>query len=175
MKKMKVLNIMGAAVVLATTVFAGATTSSADELKRAECGTDLHWEALSSKESFAAIGDTQFNTNGGDLEQSATFTSTTTGTVEVSVTAAISGGVQAGIATIQQSVSATASASVSVESGNSTTVQTPPHSTIHGQYGAKTVVVSGHNVQYSGTCAVVSSEAADITAPTEVGWNVWVD
>lgn len=129
---------------------------------------------LSSNTSYKDVGVTQHSVNGTNSGQTATFTSQTSGTVSISYTSTIEGGVNVALASIKASVSATASASVSVLVGNQVQFVVPAHKTGYAAYGAKTVVVQGKSYRQTSTCSEYNVSYPTVTAPTSVGWRTWI-
>ena len=128
----------------------------------------------SSLHKWVAYSPTDHSINNTSTTVKAVFTAASGGSRSASVWGTVSGGIDAAIATAQASVSSEIVKTVSWNTTLSDEVTVPAHKTGYGQVGsdAYTVNIRTQKLLANDTWQVQGD--AKLTAPTTVGWKLWI-
>jgi hypothetical protein len=119
------------------------------------------------------VGGTQSNYNGTSHNMTSTFTSTTTGTVGVSLSASTEVSLNALVAKQKATLGIDLSTSRSITTSNSVTATAAPYKTINAKYGVWRVKITGQTWRVYSNCGQTAKRTVTSYTPWKTGWYVW--
>jgi hypothetical protein len=140
-----------------------------------DCGPIEHVYVPTSKGAsyHAGVGPTQADTNGTSRTAHYSFTSETSGTVGVSVSAGLQVSVSAMLAKIDVKYDITLSSSLTVRVGNTVSGDIPPGRTVNERYGVYRLKNTGQSYIIPSNCTITSQKTVTSYSPMKVGWYLW--
>ncbi|MFJ5844631.1 hypothetical protein [Streptomyces sp. NPDC092903] len=121
------------------------------------------------------VGATLSNYNNTSRTARSTFTSEVTGEVGVSVTAGLSGSVDAMLAKIEAKYEVNLSLKLTAKLGNSIAVNTPSKKTTNAKYGVWRLKNTGTSYTIYSNCKMTPKKTITSYSPMKVGWYLWED
>lgn len=121
------------------------------------------------------VGATNTNYNGTSRTARTTFTSEVTGEVGVTVSADLKTSVNFLVVKTEVQWNVSLSTKMTAKTGNSISVDTPPHRSTHGKYGVYRLKTTGVSYLMYSNCKTSAQQTVTSYIPMRVGWYIWED
>lgn len=139
------------------------------------CSYDESYSPSSDSLNHAPISPTYYNENDTPYPASHTFSSSSTGTVSLTVSASAT--VKSGVilAGVEATFGVSVTGSLSITTSNSTTVSVPGNSHVYAAYGVWRYSTPGTYYKTALTAGCSSTAfSASANSPSYIGWHLWV-